>query len=178
MAAPALAAMLSGCTTLQPQDFAKSNSRFELDRYFEGHSRSWGVLENTNGGPLRSFTCDNRGRRDKSGDLVLTQQFQFSDGKKQTRAWQIHRVDSTHWEATANDMIGIAKGHGEGNALYWEYNFTLDRKDPMATVHIRQWMYQPERTTDPMTRLVISKLGLTIFEVSEVIHQVPVESEK
>jgi hypothetical protein len=128
--------------------------------------------------PRRYFTCDNRGERDKTGDLTLTQHFQFSDGKKQMRVWQIHRVDSTHWEATANDMIGIAKGEGRGNALYWEYTITLNRKNPLATVHVRQWMYQSEGTDTLMTRLVISKFGFTVSEVSEVIHHVSANSMK
>jgi hypothetical protein len=41
----------------------------------------------------------------------------------------------------------------------------------MATVHIRQWIYQLEGTDSVMTRLVITKLGLVVVEVSEVIHQ-------
>ena len=173
-----LVAALSGCATLQPQDFAQSNTRFELDRYFDGHSRSWGVFENTKGEPRRYFTCDNRGKRDPAGDLTLTQHFQFSDGQKQIRVWHIHRVDSTHWEATANDLVGIARGEGQGNAFFWEYTITLDRTNSLATVHLRQWMYQPEGTTDLMTRLVITKFGVEIFEVSEVIHQVPPDSVK
>ena len=168
-----LVGALSGCATLQPGDFGRSSTRFELDRYFDGHSRSWGVFENANGNPRRYFTCDNRGQRDKAGDVVLVQHFQFNDGKKQVRIWHIHRIDSTHWEATANDMIGVAQGHGVGNALYWEYTITLDRKNPLATVHIRQWMYQSEGTTDLMTRLVITKFGVKVSEVSEVIHLVP-----
>jgi len=92
--------------------------------------------------------------------------------------WHIHRVDSTHWDATANDMIGIARGEGVGNAFYWEYTLTLDRNNPMATVHIRQWMYQVEETDCLMTRLVITKLGITMFEVSEVIHHEPTVSRK
>ena len=88
------------------------------------------------------------------------------------RSWWIHRIDATHWEATANDMIGVARGVGIGNALYWEYTITLDRKNPLATVHVRQWMYQPEGTDDLMTRLIITKLGIPVSEVSESIHHV------
>jgi hypothetical protein len=161
---------------LQPGDFAKSPTHFELDRYFVGHTRSWGVFENNDGNPRRYFTCDNRGRRDGDGDVALVQHFQFSDGKKQMRIWHIHRVDATHWEATANDMAGVAKGTGSGNAFYWEYTITIDRKDPLATVHVRQWMYQPEGTDDLMTRLVITKWGIALFEVSEVIHRAADES--
>ena len=169
---------ISGCATVEPPDFSKSQTHFELDRYFVGHSRSWGVFENPHGQPKRYFTCDSYGKRDSSGDLVLTQHFQFSDGKTQERLWHINRLDASHWEATANDMIGTAKGEGSGNAFYWEYTITLDRKNPLATVHIRQWMYQPEGTETLMTRLVITKLGVTVFEVSEVIHHVSGSSTK
>jgi len=168
----AAAAALSGCATLQPQDFAKSSTRFELDRYFVGHTRSWGVFEDTHGAPRRYFSCENHGVRNAAGELVLTQHFRFSDGKTQMRVWHIHRVDATHWDATANDMVGIAHGEGSGNAFYWEYNIRVDPKNPLATVHIRQWIYQPDGTDSLMTRLVITKLGLPIFEVSEVIHRV------
>jgi hypothetical protein len=169
---------IAGCASLQPQDFAKSETRFELDRYFTGHTRSWGVFENPNGEPRRYFSCDSYGKRDSAGDVTLTQHFRFSDGKTQMRIWHIHRADSTHWEATANDVIGVVRGEGVGNAFFWEYTITLDRKNPLATVHIRQWMYQPEATDTLMTRLVITKLGFTVFEVSEVIHHVPSESRK
>jgi hypothetical protein len=46
-------------------------------------------------------------------------------------------------------------------------------KNPMATVHVRQWMYLAEGTDALMTRLVITKLGFTVSEVTEVIHHVP-----
>ena len=168
--------LISGCAGLQPQDFAKSATHFELDRYFVGHTRSWGVFENMHGAPRRSFTCDNRGVRDAAGEVTLTQHFRFNDGKTQMRVWRIHRVDATHWDATANDMVGIAHGVGSGNAFYWEYNISVDQKDPPATVHIRQWIYQPEGTDSLMTRLVVTKLGVALFEVSEVIHRVSAET--
>jgi hypothetical protein len=169
----ASALLLAGCTTLQPQDFAKSDTRFELDRFFTGHNRSWGVFENRDGAPRLTFTCDNVGARDAAGDVTLTQHFQFSNGTRQTRIWKIHRLDATHWQATANDMIGTAVGEGQGNAFRCEYNIQTDPKNSLSAVHIRQWMYQPEGTADLMTRLVITKLGVTIAEVSEVIHPVP-----
>ena len=165
--------LLTGCASLQPQDFAGSQTRFELDRYFEGQSKSWGVFENAGGTPKRYFTCDSYGRRNHAGDVVLSQKFHFNDGKTQTRVWHIHRIDPTHWEATANDMIGSAHGTGIGNAFSWEYDITVDRSNPLATVHIRQWLYQAEGTTDVLSRLVITKLGIKFFEVSEVIHKVP-----
>ncbi len=158
---------------MQPQDFSRSPTHFELDRYFVGHARSWGVFENTDGQPSRSFVCDSYGKPDEKGDVILHQHFQFSDGKTQIRDWRIHRNDSTHWEATANDMVGIAHGEGHGSAFYWEYTIRLNSGNPLSTVHIRQWIYQPEGTDTLMTRLVITKLGLPVSEVTEAIHHVP-----
>jgi hypothetical protein len=167
----------SGCGSLQAQDFASSHSSFELIRFFSGHSRSWGVFETSHGQPRRYFTCDSFGRRTATNDLTLCQHFLFSDGKTQNRTWQIHQVDPSHWKAKADDMVGVAQAVSFGNTLSLEYTITLDRKNPMATVHIRQWIYQPEESGSLMTRLVITKLGITIFQVSEVIHHVSSDSE-
>jgi hypothetical protein len=166
----------SGCASNRPQDFAGSTTRLELIRFFTGHSRSWGVFENSSGQPQRYFMCDSYGKRDTAGDLTLTQHFLFSDGNAQVLVWQIHRVDSTHLEATANDIIGVARAVGFGYAVALEYTITLDRHNPMATVHIRQWIYQLEGINSVMTRLVITKLGFTVIEVSEVIHHVSSDS--
>lgn len=168
----AAALVLGGCATMQPNDFAQSKTHLELDRYFVGHARSFGVFENRAGAPKKTFIADNVGRREADGTVVLTQHFQFSDGKKQMRIWRIRRIDATHWDATANDMVGVAHGTGQGNAFYWEYDITVDRRNPFATVHVRQWIYQPEGTDTLMTRLVITKLGVTLFEVTESIHHV------
>jgi hypothetical protein len=167
----------SGCGVLQSRDIASSHSSFELIRFFAGHSRSWGVFETSHGQPRRYFTCDSFGRRTATNDLTLYQHFLFSDGKTQNRTWQIHQVDPSHWKAKADDMIGVAQAVSFGNTLSLEYTITLDRKNPMATVHIRQWIYQLEESGSLMTRLVITKLGITIFQVSEVIRHVSNNSD-
>jgi hypothetical protein len=162
----------TGCGNLLSQDLARSHASFELIRFFTGHSRSWGVFETSHGQPRRYFTCDSYGKRTKADDLTLYQHFLFSDGKTQNRVWQIHQLDSSHWKAKADDMVGLAQAVSFGNTLSLEYTITLDRQNPMATVHIRQWIYQPEESGSLMTRLVITKLGITIFQVTEVIHHV------
>ena len=176
MVALASFSLSSSCASRQPQDLARSHSSFELIRFFTGHSRSWGVFETSHGQPSRYFRCDSYGKRNPAGDLTLHQYFLFGDGKTQNRVWQIHQVDSSHWQARADDMVGVAQAVSFGNTVSLEYTITLDRQNPMATVHIRQWIYQPEESGILMTRLVITKLGITIFQVSEVIHHVSSDS--
>ena len=158
---------------MQPQDFAGSTTHFDLLRYFTGPTKSWGVYENGGGTPKRCFKADSIGTRQPDGSLILRQHFVYSQGKDTSRVWRIRRVDATHWEGTANDMVGVARGECEGNAFYWTYNITVDRNNPLATVHVRQWIYQPEGTDTVMTRLVVTKLGVPLFEVTESIHHVP-----
>ena len=164
---------LTGCASLQPRDFAASPTRFEIDRYFTGHTQSWGVFEDRFGKPRRTFTADSHGVRDAAGDLVLSQRLSFSDGTVMRRVWHIHRVDATHWEATANDVVGTARGDGIGNAFAFDYTVALKPRNPLARVRVRQWIYQVEGTETVMTRLVITKFGITVAEVSESIHRVP-----
>jgi hypothetical protein len=164
---------LAGCATMQPQDFAGSKTRFDLIRYFTGHTKSWGVFENGGGAPKRWFMADSVGKLRPDGTLILTQHFVYSSGKKTMRVWQIRQIDATHWDGTANDLVGVAHGECKGNALYWTYNITVNRKNPLATVHVRQWIYQPEGTDTVMTRLVVTKMGLPLFEVTESIRHVP-----
>ena len=163
---------LPRCSTLQPSDFAGSSTRFDLERFFTGHNRSWGVFENGGGAPRRSFVADSVGTKEPDGTLTLTQHFRFSDGKRQMRTWRIRRVDEMHWEATANDVVGKARGESQGNVLYWEYTITVNPKNPLATVHVRQWIYQPEGTETVMTRLRVTKMGVPLFQVTESIHHV------
>lgn len=172
--AAAFSALLSlaGCSTMQPQDFAHSTTTFDLQRFFTGHNRSWGVFENGGGAPRRTFVADSFGKLNPDGSLALTQHFRFSDGKRQLRVWRVRRVDATHWEATANDVVGKAMGESRGNALYWEYTITVNPKNPLATVHVCQWIYQPEGTETVMTRLRITKMGMPLFQVTESIHHV------
>src|SRR6202044_1433228 len=99
------------------------------------------------------------GKQTTADDLALDQHFLFNDGKTQNRVWQIHQVDSTHWKASADDTVGVAQAASFGNTLFLEYTITLDRQNPLATVHVRQWIYQLEESGSLMTRLVITKLG-------------------
>jgi len=165
--------LLTGCGSLKPSDFATSNTRFEPDKYFLGTTRSWGVLENRRGEPKRRFTAVLVGTRDPTGDLRITQSFTHEDGSTQQRFWRVHRLDDQRYEGTANDVVGTARGVAVGNAFRWEYTIALKPGNPFSHVHLKQWMYLPEGTETMFTRVVITKFGFRIGEVSESFQRVP-----
>ncbi len=168
-----LVLLLAGCSSLKPVDFAKSNTRFEPDKYFTGTIRSWGVVENRNGEPRKRFTTESVGVRDTTGDLRITQTFTHEDGSTQKRFWHVRRIDEHHYEGTANDVVGTARGVADGNAFRWEYTIAVKPGNPFSHVHLKQWMYSPEGSETMFTRAVIKKFGITLGEVSESFWRVP-----
>lgn len=166
----------TGCSSLKPKDFAGSSSSFEPDNYFTGVTRSWGVLENRAGEPKSHFTTESIGTREPSGDLNIRQTFTHEDNSTQVRLWHVHRIDAHRYEATANDVVGIARGTAYGNAFRWEYTIALKLGNPFSHVHLRQWMYLQPGTQTMFTRAVVRKFGIRLGEVAESFQRVSLEN--
>jgi len=75
---------LGGCSTMKIDDFAKTTPVFDLERYFSGHTRAWGMFEDGSGNIMRQFTVDIHGYH-QDGEFVLDESFVYDDGEKQTR---------------------------------------------------------------------------------------------
>ena len=160
----------AGCHTLKPESFARAEPRFEPDRFFEGPTRSWGVIESRSGRPKSRFKTEMMGRRE--GDyLVITQDFTFDDGHKQQRVWRIRRIDDHRYEATANDVVGVSHGLAYGNTFHWEYTLALRPGNPLANVRFKLWMYLQADGETMINRVTISKLGLIVAQTTEHFHR-------
>jgi hypothetical protein len=163
------AALFSGCSSLLPGDFAQGTPVFDPMAFFTGRTRSWGVFENRSGDPSRRFTTVCLGKRE-GAFLVLDQTFTYEEGQTQHRHWKITRVDSHHYQATANDVRGIASGEAYGNVFHWQYTVALKSGDPLFDVHLEQWMYlQVDGAV--LNRGRISKLGILLAQVTEYFQR-------
>lgn len=163
-----------GCGSLKPVDFSKSATSFKPDEFFLGEVRSWGVMENRRGEPRTRFTTHSIGSKDPaSGEMTLVQDFTHEDGRQQRRTWKVHRIDEHHFEGTANDVVGTARGVAYGNAFRWTYTIALKPGNPFANVHLKQWMYQQEGTSNVFTRAIVKKFGVTLGEVTESFQKQP-----
>ena len=168
----ALCCVATGCHTLKPESFAGAEPRFEPDRYFEGATRSWGVTEGRSGRPKSRFRTEMMGHRDGgSGDLVVTQDFHFEDGRTQQRVWHIHRAGDHRYETTANDVVGVGVGEAFGNTFHWEYTLALRPGNRFANVHMEHWMYLQADGETMINRVLIRKLGVIVAETTEHFHR-------
>ena len=166
----ALGLLTASCHTMKPESFANATPRFDPDKWFEGPTRSWGVIESRSGQPKSRFRTEMMGVRE--GDvLAITQDFTFEDGHKQSRHWRLRRVDEHRYEATANDVVGVSRGLAYGNTFRWEYTLALRPGNPLANVQFKLWMYLAADGETMINRVTISKLGVILAETTEHFHR-------
>lgn len=95
-----------------------------VEEYFNGPLWADGVLLDHRGRVRRRFHVDMRG--EWTGDHGrLDESFVFDDGERQQRTWSLQRLPERdgvrRYEATAGDVVGIARGRARGHELRWSY---------------------------------------------------------
>jgi hypothetical protein len=165
---PSLATIiLAGCdrTPALPAA-AGSGPAFDPVAFFDGHTRSWGVMESRSGAPTEWIVTDSQGEKDGPDRLRMVQHLSFQDGTKQERDWVLKATGSDRFEATANDMVGSAIGESVGNIFHWQWVLARSPGNPLTEVTMQQWMYRLDDGS-VMIRTTVSKLGIILAEVTE-----------
>lgn len=156
--------LITGCSTMKPQDFANSEPRLVVEDYFAGRTRAWGLFEDRFGNLRRQFVVDIDGRWDGL-ELVLDEHFTYADGERDRRVWRIVKKDEHTYEGRADDVVGTAAGVAYGNALNWQYDMDLKVGDKTWRVRFDDWMFlQADGVL--INRARVSKFGLEIGEVT------------
>ena len=156
--------LLTGCSNMKSQDFKESQPKLSLFNYFEGKTSAWGIFEDRFGNVRRQFQVDIQGLVE-GNELTLDERFQYDDGEKDQRVWRISKTGDQTFEGTADDVIGIANGEVQGNALHWTYYLNLKVGDSSYKVHFDDWMFlQPGGVM--INRASLSKWGIDIGYVT------------
>jgi hypothetical protein len=163
-AALILAALLSGCSApLPPEAFADTTPAFDPLTFWTGRTTSWGVIENRNGAPAAIVTTSTVATPDGPDALNMTQHV-LTGGQDTTRTWHMRRLGNNHFQATANDMVGVAQGTASGRTFHWTW--ATHPNNPATNLTMEQWMYLADNNT-LMNRTIITKLGIRLAEVTE-----------
>ena len=162
--------LLAACSRPLPVT-AFDGPDFDPVRFFTGHVRSWGVLEDRGGQPTSVVTTDCRGEAVGTDRLRMVQTLNVGGEAPMTRTWAMRRTASGRYEATANDMVGTATGEASGRAFHWSWTLALSPGNPLKNVTMDQWWYLQEDGS-MLNRTMVSKLGVIAAEVTE--HFVPV----
>ena len=158
-----VATLVSGCSTLTPQDYAKETPKLDLATYFNGKVDGWGTVQDRSGKVLRRMTVEIDCKWN-GNEGVLDETFQWSDGKTEKRVWKIRKVGD-RYIGTAGDVVGEAIGEAAGNALRWNYVLALPVDGSVYNMDMDDWMWLIDEKT-MANRTTMSKLGVRVAEIS------------
>jgi len=163
----AAALLLTGCEQkTQRPSLGGTEPAFDPVAFFDGHVRSWGIVESRTGAPTGWVVTDCQGRADGPDHLRMVQHLSFQDAPAQDRNWTLRRSGAHQFEATANDMVGSTTGATDGRSFHWTWVLARSPGTRPFDVTMEQWMYRLDDGS-VMIRTTISKLGIILAEVSE-----------
>ena len=152
--------------TMKPEDFKNKEPRLIIEEYLSGNVKAWGVLQNRSGKVTRQFSADLNGTWDGK-QLILKEKFSWDDGEIQNREWTINKIDDNHYEGTAGDVVGKAKGYSYGPAFKFEYVLLVPVKGKEMKITFDDWIFkQDDRVA--INRATMTKFGFKVAELTVV----------
>ena len=156
--------ILLGCSQMKIEDFEDKKPEFNLTEYFLGNTIAWGIFEDRFGNLRRQFKVNIVGHMEEN-ILILEEDFFYLDGEKDKRVWKISKLPNNHYEGSADDVIGIAKGKEAGNAFTWNYDVDLKIGSRNLKVNFNDWMFRMDENV-VINKASVSKFGINIGTVT------------
>lgn len=165
------AATLLGACSADIENYQTASPAFDLFGYFEGEVKAWGMVQDYSEKQTRRFEVDIVGTVE-GNELTLVEDFVFDDGELDQRIWVITRLADGSYRGEADDIIGVATGREQGNALQWQYDFELEMDDSTITVAFDDWLYrQDENHVFNLTK--IKKFGVEVGTLTLFFQKQP-----
>ena len=160
-----LCTFLSGCSSMQIDDFTAATPEFIPQDYFNGPMTAYGMVKDRSGKITRRFTGRLVGSWDEKGIGTLDERFVYDDGEKQHRVWTLRPTEGKHFIGTAGDIVGDAQMVANGNTVMIDYTMRVPYKDGTIDIDVRDWLHLQEDGVI-LNHSKMKKFG---FEVGELI---------
>ncbi|MFK7965106.1 MAG: DUF3833 domain-containing protein [Burkholderiaceae bacterium] len=162
-------ALIAACAGVKPQAYEQAKPTLDLEAYFDGPLKAWGMFEDRKGQVVRRFTVDIVGTW-RNGVGTLEEDFVYDDGETERRVWTIAKGVDGRYTGTADDVIGEANGQASGNALNWTYTLALPVGDSVYNVKLDDWMYLIDDRV-MINRATMSYFGFRVGEVTITFYK-------
>ncbi len=164
-------ALLAGCASPTPADYASQTPRLDLRQYFNGKLLAHGIVTDRSGKVMQRFTVLITGTW--QGDTgTLDEQFSYADGRREQRVWTLTRGDNGRYTGRAADVLGQAQGLAAGNALNWRYTLRVPVDGRDWEIDFDDWMFLVDDKV-MLNRAVMSKFGFRLGEVLLSFQRLP-----
>lgn len=124
----------------RPGDYSGRGPEFDLRTQLNGHIRCDGVIYGPAGRVTSRFAGDffAEWQGDKG---VMSERFTYETGAVQNRCWTLKLTADGRIEATAPDVIGVARGAQCGPAVRLRYKLRLPETAGGHVLDVVDWMY-------------------------------------
>jgi len=158
--------LMVGCSTsVDGNTYKQVSPTFNIEKFFAGNVRAWGIVQNRSGEVVQRFVVDIEGKNE-SGTLTLDETFTYGVGEgPKNRTWQIVKQADGTYLGNAGDIDGPAKGTSYGNAFNFHYNMDLPVDDTTYAVTFDDWFWAFDDSA-MMNRSYIRKFGVVMAEVT------------
>lgn len=130
-------------TAQRPADYAETTPPFDIRQVLDGPLVASGVIYGPTGRVATRFVADMRGTWDDTGG-TLAEDFRYSSGSTQQRAWRIRPEADGRFTATADDVVGIGRGEITGAAVLLRYRLRLPEQAGGWQVDVTDWLHLGE----------------------------------
>ncbi|MDE1163862.1 MAG: DUF3833 domain-containing protein [Pseudomonas sp.] len=162
---------LASCSSVDVQQYRTQQPTLDVRQFFTGHLEAWGIFQKRSGEVVKRFHVVMQGRSEGE-NLILHEDFTYSDGTRQTREWTLRPDGPNRWRGTAGDVVGEALGETAGNTLHWRYVLSLPVDGKVHDVTLDDWMYQLDDHT-MANRSYMSKFGVEVGQISLFFRKLP-----
>jgi hypothetical protein len=156
--------LLPGCNNNTIDFYQDRKTKLDLKKFFNGDIEGWGAIFDWQGRQIRNFSVKIKGTWDQNKG-VLHEQFEFNDGEKVERKWDIEFSDENRFVGKAHDIIDRAKGIEKGNAVNINYVLQVPYNKSTINLNMDDWMYLIEENI-VLNRTDMKKFG---FKVGEIV---------
>ncbi|MGB0733931.1 MAG: DUF3833 domain-containing protein [Pontibacterium sp.] len=158
----------SGCG-VSVEDYQGKAPSLQLDQYFNGQLKAYGMVEDYSGKVTRRFKAQIVGTW-KGDQGVLDERFEFDDGEIQYRCWRLEKSGDTYI-GVAGDVVGQAKGKVSGNVLNWQYVLQVPVGERKFDIHLNDWLYLLDDKR-LMNKADMTKWGVKVGEITLFIEKI------
>ncbi|MCT4558998.1 MAG: DUF3833 domain-containing protein [Pelagimonas sp.] len=154
-----------------PKDYADTNPAFSLKTHLSGEILSEGLIYGPNGKMTNSFVARMVGEWE--GDTgTLSEEFTYSNGKQHRRKWFLKIGEGNGFTATAEDIVGEARGTVSGSTIKMEYQIILPQEAGGHRLHVTDWLYLTESGVI-MNKSEMRKFGIKVAELIATMRPDP-----
>lgn len=139
-----LCTFITGCSSMQIDDFKSTSPEFIPQHYFNGPLKAYGMVKDRDGKIVRTFKGDLIGSWDKNGVGTLDEHFIYNDGEKLHRTWTMKPNGVKKFVATAGDIVGNAEMVAEGNTVMIDYTMRIPYGEGTLDIDVRDWLHLQE----------------------------------